>query len=80
MSNAFLQQTLINNQSTADKDVDAVGEELCTNQLVKKISFTGSTPVGKLLMKHCSDSVKRLSLELGGNASFVVFEDAGKTY
>lgn len=48
--------------STADVDVQGVGEELCTNPIVKKISFTGSTPVGKLLMKHCSDSVKRLSL------------------
>jgi len=65
---------------TADKEVKEVGEELCSNPIVKKISFTGSTPVGKLLMKHCSDSVKRLSLELGGNAAFVVFEDAGKYF
>ena len=41
-----------------------VGTEFCTNPLVKKISFTGSTAVGKLLMKHSSDTVKRLSLEL----------------
>jgi acyl-CoA reductase-like NAD-dependent aldehyde dehydrogenase len=53
-----------------------VGEELCTNPLVRKVSFTGSTAVGKLLMRHCSGTVKRLSLELGGNAPFVVFEDA----
>jgi succinate-semialdehyde dehydrogenase/glutarate-semialdehyde dehydrogenase len=53
-----------------------VGEEFCTNPLVKKVSFTGSTSVGKLLMQQCSGTVKRLSLELGGNAPFVVFADA----
>lgn len=47
---------------TADRNVREVGEELCTNPLVKKISFTGSTPVGKLLMKLSSESVKRVSL------------------
>lgn len=54
----------------------AVGEELCANPKVRKLSFTGSTPVGKLLMKQCADTVKKLSLELGGNAPFIVFEDA----
>mmetsp|Transcript_9531 Transcript_9531/g.13299 ORF Transcript_9531/g.13299 Transcript_9531/m.13299 type:complete len:404 (-) Transcript_9531:189-1400(-) len=58
-------------ESTAE-----VGEEFCTNPTIKKISFTGSTPVGKLLMKMSSDTVKRLSLELGGNAAFIVFDDA----
>ena len=53
-----------------------VGEEFCTNPKVKKISFTGSTRVGKLLMKLSSDTVKRVSLELGGNAAFIVFDDA----
>eukprot|EP00591_Stephanopyxis_turris_P016499 CAMPEP_0195539504 /NCGR_PEP_ID=MMETSP0794_2-20130614/50089_1 /TAXON_ID=515487 /ORGANISM="Stephanopyxis turris, Strain CCMP 815" /LENGTH=531 /DNA_ID=CAMNT_0040673539 /DNA_START=87 /DNA_END=1682 /DNA_ORIENTATION=- len=53
-----------------------VGNELCTNPIVKKISFTGSTAVGKQLMKIASDTVKRLSLELGGNAPFIVFDDA----
>eukprot|EP00557_Chaetoceros_sp_GSL56_P010580 CAMPEP_0176485304 /NCGR_PEP_ID=MMETSP0200_2-20121128/4969_1 /TAXON_ID=947934 /ORGANISM="Chaetoceros sp., Strain GSL56" /LENGTH=530 /DNA_ID=CAMNT_0017881941 /DNA_START=129 /DNA_END=1721 /DNA_ORIENTATION=- len=53
-----------------------VGEEFCTNPIVKKISFTGSTAVGKLLMKQSSDTIKRFSLELGGNAPFIVFEDA----
>ena len=62
---------------TADRDLTReVGDEICTNPAVKKISFTGSTPVGKLLMKLSSDTVKRVSLELGGNAAFVVFEDA----
>ncbi|MFK7923479.1 MAG: NAD-dependent succinate-semialdehyde dehydrogenase [Bacteroidia bacterium] len=54
----------------------AVGEEICANPKVRKLSFTGSTPVGKLLMKQCADTVKKLSLELGGNAPFIVFEDA----
>jgi len=58
------------------KDPTAVGEELTTNPLVKKISFTGSTRVGKLLLKQAADQVKKVSLELGGNAPFIVFEDA----
>jgi succinate-semialdehyde dehydrogenase/glutarate-semialdehyde dehydrogenase len=53
-----------------------VGGELATNPLVKKLSFTGSTAVGKLLMRQCADTVKKLSLELGGNAPFIVFADA----
>ena len=48
-----------------------VGEEMCSNRTVRKISFMGSTPVGKLSMKLSSDTVKRLSLELGGNAAFI---------
>jgi succinate-semialdehyde dehydrogenase/glutarate-semialdehyde dehydrogenase len=58
------------------KATPQVGHELCTNPAIRKLSFTGSTHVGKLLMKDSSDTVKRLSLELGGNAPFVVFEDA----
>jgi succinate-semialdehyde dehydrogenase/glutarate-semialdehyde dehydrogenase len=62
---------------TADRELTReVGDEMCKNDIIKKISFTGSTPVGKLLMKQSSDTVKRLSLELGGNAAFLVFEDA----
>ncbi|CEL98040.1 unnamed protein product [Vitrella brassicaformis CCMP3155] len=53
-----------------------VGEELCTSQKVRKISFTGSTAVGKLLMQQAASTVKKISLELGGNAPFIVFEDA----
>jgi len=53
-----------------------VGKEFCSNEDIKKISFTGSTRVGKMLMKQSSDTVKRVSLELGGNAAFIVFEDA----
>jgi len=53
-----------------------IGSELCENSIIKKLSFTGSTNVGKLLMKQSSNTVKKLSLELGGNAPFIVFEDA----
>lgn len=53
-----------------------IGLEMCQNPIVKKISFTGSTAVGRLLMKQSSDTVKKLSLELGGNAPFIVFSDA----
>ncbi|HUR54789.1 MAG TPA: NAD-dependent succinate-semialdehyde dehydrogenase [Gemmataceae bacterium] len=53
-----------------------ISEEFMTNSLVRKISFTGSTEVGKRLMKQAADQVKRLSLELGGHAPFIVFPDA----
>jgi len=53
-----------------------IGDEFMSNPAVKKVSFTGSTPVGKHLMRQAADSVKRLSLELGGHAPFIVFPDA----
>lgn len=53
-----------------------IGKELCENHIIKKISFTGSTPVGKLLMQQCAPTLKKLSFELGGNAPFIVFDDA----
>ena len=53
-----------------------VGRELTSNPAVRKLSFTGSTEVGKLLMAQCAGSVKKVSLELGGNAPFIVFDDA----
>jgi succinate-semialdehyde dehydrogenase/glutarate-semialdehyde dehydrogenase len=53
-----------------------IGEELTTNPLVRKFTFTGSTEVGKQLMKQCASTVKKVSLELGGNAPFIVFDDA----
>lgn len=53
-----------------------VGRELTTNPIVRKVSFTGSTEIGKILMEQASGTVKRLSLELGGNAPFIVFDDA----
>ncbi|WP_315926724.1 NAD-dependent succinate-semialdehyde dehydrogenase [Mesorhizobium sp. SP-1A] len=57
-------------------DPKEVGAELTGNPIVRKLSFTGSTEVGKILMRQCSDTVKRVSLELGGNAPFIVFDDA----
>lgn len=53
-----------------------VGSELTANPSVRKLSFTGSTKVGQLLMSQCAATIKRLSLELGGNAPFIVFDDA----
>jgi succinate-semialdehyde dehydrogenase / glutarate-semialdehyde dehydrogenase len=55
---------------------DSVGAELTANPLVRKLSFTGSTEVGRLLMQQCARTVKKISLELGGNAPFIVFNDA----
>ncbi len=53
-----------------------IGAEMTANPVVRKLSFTGSTPVGKKLMAACSDTVKKISLELGGHAPFIVFKDA----
>jgi len=53
-----------------------IGGELTSNPIVKKLSFTGSTEIGKLLMAQCAATVKKVSLELGGNAPFIVFDDA----
>jgi succinate-semialdehyde dehydrogenase/glutarate-semialdehyde dehydrogenase len=57
-------------------DAPSVGLELTQNPKVRKFSFTGSTEVGKILMKQCATTVKKVSLELGGNAPFIVFDDA----
>ena len=57
-------------------DASAVGKELCTNGKVAKITFTGSTRVGGILMEQGASTIKKLSLELGGNAPFIVFDDA----
>jgi len=53
-----------------------IGVEMCTNPTVRKVSFTGSTEVGRILLRQSADTVKKLSLELGGNAPFIVFDDA----
>jgi succinate-semialdehyde dehydrogenase/glutarate-semialdehyde dehydrogenase len=55
---------------------DQIGKELTSNPLIRKISFTGSTQTGKLLMRQSAGTVKKISLELGGNAPFIVFDDA----
>ncbi|KAL5362580.1 Aldehyde/histidinol dehydrogenase [Aspergillus floccosus] len=61
---------------TALDNTPELGLALCESDIVKKISFTGSTRVGKLLMRQSSNTLKKLSLELGGNAPFIVFDDA----
>ncbi|RLP24368.1 NAD-dependent succinate-semialdehyde dehydrogenase [Mesorhizobium sp. YM1C-6-2] len=53
-----------------------IGDEICANPLVKKLTFTGSTEVGKILIQKCAATVKKVSMELGGNAPFLVFDDA----
>ncbi|WP_129782435.1 NAD-dependent succinate-semialdehyde dehydrogenase [Peristeroidobacter soli] len=62
--------------SVVTGDPEPIGGEFTSNPLVRKVSFTGSTAVGKLLMSQCAGTVKRVSLELGGNAPFIVFDDA----
>ncbi|WP_428677995.1 NAD-dependent succinate-semialdehyde dehydrogenase [Photobacterium sanguinicancri] len=62
--------------SVVTGDAVAIGGELTSNKTVRKISFTGSTAIGKLLMAQSAASVKKMSLELGGNAPFIVFDDA----
>jgi len=57
-------------------DAAAIGVEFCSNEIVRKLSFTGSTEVGRILMRQGAEQIKRLSLELGGNAPFIVFDDA----
>ena len=65
------------NMVTADSDNSiAVGKVLCASDVVRHISFTGSTEVGRILMAQSAPTVKKMSLELGGNAPFIVFEDA----
>jgi succinate-semialdehyde dehydrogenase / glutarate-semialdehyde dehydrogenase len=54
----------------------AIGGEMCANPIVRKVTFTGSTEIGRVLMQQCAPTIKKLSLELGGNAPFLVFDDA----
>ncbi|TNE60317.1 MAG: NAD-dependent succinate-semialdehyde dehydrogenase, partial [Alphaproteobacteria bacterium] len=63
------------NVVTTNQPVE-VGQELCANPTIRKITFTGSTEVGKILMRQSADTVKKVSMELGGNAPFLVFDDA----
>jgi succinate-semialdehyde dehydrogenase / glutarate-semialdehyde dehydrogenase len=57
-------------------DAPAIGAQMCADPIVRKLSFTGSTEVGRLLMKQVAPTIKKISLELGGNAPFIVFDDA----
>lgn len=67
---------VLNVVTCAAHSASIVGQELCHNPVVRKLSFTGSTEVGRILMRQCADTIKKLSLELGGNAPFIVFDDA----
>ncbi|KAF4473044.1 Aldehyde dehydrogenase C-terminal [Fusarium albosuccineum] len=72
---AGIPKGVINSINALD-NTPSIGKALCTNDTVRKISFTGSTRVGKILMTQSGDTLKKLSLELGGNAPFIVFDDA----
>ncbi|MBL4785639.1 MAG: NAD-dependent succinate-semialdehyde dehydrogenase, partial [Cohaesibacteraceae bacterium] len=60
---------------TSQKSAE-IGREFCNNPVVRKLTFTGSTQTGRILMRQCADTIKKISLELGGNAPFIVFDDA----
>jgi len=60
----------------AAEDAPLIGSEMTSNPAVRKLGFTGSTEIGKLLMAQCAPQLKKISLELGGNAPFIVFDDA----
>ena len=62
--------------SVVTGDSKAIGGEMTSNPIVRKLTFTGSTQVGRILMEQCAPTIKKLSLELGGNAPFIVFDDA----
>lgn len=67
---------VVNVVTASNETTPAVGKKLCEDKRIKKISFTGSTPVGKLLASQCSGTLKKMTLELGGNGGWVVFDDA----
>ncbi|CAG9946981.1 unnamed protein product [Clonostachys rosea f. rosea IK726] len=64
--------------TTSLKNTPAVAEALCKHPNVKKVSFTGSTPIGSLIAKHCAESLKKVTLELGGNCPFIIFDDCNQ--
>ncbi len=73
---AGLPPGVLNLVTASGEDAPAVGRELTGNPVVRKIGFTGSTAVGRILMAQCAEGIKKISLELGGNAPFIVFDDA----
>ena len=73
---AGIPKGVINIVTTDLAGAPAVGKELTTNPIVRKVTFTGSTEVGRILMRQSADTIKKMSLELGGNAPFIVFDDA----
>tara|TARA_B110000090_G_C13248586_1_gene395461 strand:+ start:79 stop:531 length:453 start_codon:yes stop_codon:yes gene_type:complete len=67
---------VVNCLTVGREEVQEVGAALCHSPELRKLSFTGSTAVGKWLYRECADTMKKLSMELGGNAPFIVFDDA----
>ena len=72
---AGLPRGVLNILTCSSQQIAEVGKAMCENNIIRKLSFTGSTAVGKLLMQQCAGSLKKLSLELGGNSPFIVFDD-----
>lgn len=64
--------------TTSNRNTPSLSEALCKHPLVHKVSFTGSTAVGSIIAKHCAEGVKKVSLELGGNCPFIIFDDANQ--
>jgi succinate-semialdehyde dehydrogenase/glutarate-semialdehyde dehydrogenase len=64
--------------TTSNKNTPALSEALCKHPLVHKVSFTGSTNVGSIIARHCSAGLKKVTLELGGNCPFIIFNDANQ--
>jgi len=72
---AGLPAGVLNVISTDNERTPAVSERLCKHPLVRKVTFTGSTRVGSIVARHCSDGLKKVTMELGGNCPFIVFDD-----
>lgn len=72
---AGLPAGVLNVISTDNANTPSVSERLCKHELVRKVTFTGSTRVGSLVAKHCSEGLKKVTMELGGNCPFIVFDD-----
>lgn len=72
---AGLPAGVLNVISTDNERTPAVSERLCKHPLVRKVTFTGSTRVGSIVARHCSDGLKKITMELGGNCPFIVFDD-----
>jgi succinate-semialdehyde dehydrogenase / glutarate-semialdehyde dehydrogenase len=73
---AGIPKGVLNIVTGSGESAPSIGQALCANPTVRKLSFTGSTEVGRILMRQSADTIKKLSLELGGNAPFIVFDDA----
>lgn len=73
---AGIPKGVVNVVTASNETTPAVGKKLCEDKRIKKLSFTGSTAVGKLLMSQCASSLKKMTLELGGNGAWIVFDDA----